>query len=197
MLNLYKGLNNMKKRVRYPDVPDMQQYFDFYDQEILPHIQSCTTQNPNGCHALDKHTSSVVFRGIDYALSLDENPVPVIFACAFHDMARTDDGLDISHGKKAIPNALRIMDDFTKVLSQSDQDSIIFAIENHTIGKIAPDYVSACLWDADRTRMAWMYGYHKRFFNTKRGRYVASQPYQEYIKFQSLCFPQKFWSYEY
>ncbi|MBO7094974.1 hypothetical protein J6V86_02080 [bacterium] len=78
---------------------DIYKYFDFYEDKILPVIQSNNevTQTDYGFHGLYTHTDSVVFRGIYYSLSLNENPVPVIFACAFHDLARTDDEYNEIH----------------------------------------------------------------------------------------------------
>ncbi len=180
-----------------PSAVMMQKYFNFYMNEILPYVKQYTTQNPDGCHALDKHTSAVVFRGIDYALSLKENPLPVVFAGAFHDMARTNDGFDTEHGKYAVPYAEKIMSQFTNILDARAQSNIIYAIENHTTGTYAPDYVSKCLWDADRTRMSWEYGFNPKFFNTARAKYVASHNAADYIKFQQKCFPNLFWSREY
>ena len=184
----------------YPDTDKMCEYFNFYQEHVLPRVQAYSTQNPNGCHALQTHTSAVVFRGIDYALALGENPVPVIFAGAFHDMARKNDDFDIAHGVNAVSPAQKIMKHFPisiANLSPEDKKRIIYAIINHTIGTKAPDYVSACLWDADRTRMSWVYGYESKHFNTLRAKYVASHPSKEYTDFQKLCFPNLFWSYEY
>lgn len=188
---------NKHDYIQNPDIDKIRKYFNFYMIEILPHLEQCSTQNPDGCHALDKHTPAVVFRGIDYALSLNENPVPVVFAGAFHDMARTNDGFDTEHGKLAVPYAKKIMKNFSDILSQTQQTNIVYSIENHTTGTIAPDYISACLWDADRTRMSWEYGFNSKFFNTARAKYVASHPAADYIKFQQKCFPNLFWSWEY
>jgi len=185
------------KADKNPDINQVRKYFDFYTKHILPHVRLCSTQNPSGCHSLDKHTSAVVFRGIDYALSLHENPMPVVFAGAFHDMARKNDCFDTEHGANAVPAAKIIMQGFQDILSESVQDSIIYAIKYHTIGRIAPDYISACLWDADRTRMSWIYGFDEKCFNTDRAKYVASQPAKNYINFQQRCIPAIFWSYEY
>ena len=180
-----------------PDINKMRLFFYFYQKHVLPYVQLCTTQNPNGCHALDTHTAAVVFRGIDYALSLDEYPIPVIFAGAFHDMARTTDGFDKEHGALAVPDAIKIMQKFPNFLTNKEQEQIIYAIKNHTTGNNAPDYISACLWDADRTRMSWTYGYNEKYFSTNRAKYVASQPYKNYIEFQKQCLPKLFWSHEY
>ena len=180
-----------------PDIIEVRKYFNFYQNKVLPRVEICSTQSQDGCHALHTHTSAVVFRGIDYALSLGENPIPVVFAGAFHDMARIHDGLDVNHGINAVPNAQKIMQKFQTILTDTDKERIIFAIANHTSGTFAPDYVSKCLWDADRTRLSWVYGYESKYFNTERGKYVASHPYIDYIKFQKQCFPKLFWSYEY
>jgi len=182
-----------------PDIFEVRKYFNFYQNKLLPQIEIYSIQAPDGCHALHTHTAAVVFRGIDYALSLDENPIPVIFAGAFHDMARANDDIDEDHGARAVPNAHKIMQipKFKKILSDTDVKNIIYAIMNHTNGRIASDYVSKCLWDADRTRMSWVYGFKAKYFNTDRAKYVASHSYIDYIKFQQQCIPQIFWSYEY
>lgn len=60
-----------------------------------------------------------------------------------------------------------------KNLSESTIRQILYAVENHTIGRIAPDGVSACLWDADRIRLSWEYGFRPEFFNTARGHDIA------------------------
>ncbi len=179
-----------------PDITEMRKYFDFYTNQILPHIKNYTTQTEEGFHSLI-HTAGVVFRGIDYALSLDENPMPVLFATACHDIARTHDSFDLEHGKNAVPNTQKIVANFANVLSDQDIEKIIFAVANHTTGKVAPDYISACLWDADRTRLSWIYGFDDGFFNTERAKYVASHPYQDYVSFQNACFPKQLWSHEY
>lgn len=179
-----------------PNISEIQKYFNFYQTRVLPHVELCATQSPDGCHALHKHTASVVFRGIDYAMSLNKNPIPVIFASAFHDMARTHDAWDTAHGANAVDGAKKIMKFFSDILSTNDMEKIIYAIINHTTGTRAPDYVSACLWDADRTRLSWLYGYDAGFFNTERGKYVASHDWKNYIDFQKQCFPNLFWSHE-
>ena len=156
--------------------------FDWYLRNILPIVSQKAIQQKYGYHGIYTHTSAVVFRGIDYALSLHENPKPVILACAFHDIARTHDGPDYEHGAKAIPIINDILRDFIPV-PQQYANSIISAVRNHTGGTVAPDYVSACLWDADRTRLAWDCGYNPIFFSTDRAKQVASGDCMKYLKF--------------
>lgn len=60
-----------------------------------------------------------------------------------------------------------------KNLSESTIRQILYAVGNHTIGRVAPDGVSACLWDADRIRLSWEYGFRPEFFNTTRGHDIA------------------------
>ena len=148
-------------------------------------------------HGLNTHTNAVVFRGIDIALSMQFDPTPVIFACAFHDMARTGDGWDTEHGKNAIPMANKIMEQFPSLLPLETKSAILYAIKNHTTGEKAPDYISACLWDADRVRLSWKYGFNPRFFNTDRGAHIASHNFHEYIEFQKRCLPYLLWSKQY
>ena len=171
--------------------------FNFYINNIRPLVLEFGTQKIEGIHGLDTHTNAVVFRGIDFALSLGENPVPVIFACAFHDMARINDDIDPEHGKRAVPMAMKIMKEFPELLTTEDRTKILSAIVKHTDGGVGLDYISNCLWDADRVRMSWNYGFDQRFFNTARGAYVASNYYLKYIEFQKRCIPGYHWSKQY
>jgi len=157
--------------------------FDWYLMDIMPVVEKYAIQSKNGYHGLYTHTAAVVFRGIDYALSLGKKPNPVVFACAFHDMARINDGNDTIHGPNAIPLAETVMDKVDS-LDYNTRESIIYAVKNHSLKNLAPrDYISACLWDADRTRLAWECGYHPNFFTTQRAHRVASGTANEYLKF--------------
>lgn len=170
--------------------------FDFYNKELKPLIAKFGAQPRDGMHGLETHTRAVVMRGIDYALHVGREPIPVVFACAFHDMARNSDGFDTEHGKHAIPNAIKIMKNFPGLLDQDTRLSILYAVLNHTTGGHAPDYISACTWDADRTRLAWKYGFDESFFNTERGKYVA-QHYKKYLEFLDKNFPRFEWKKQY
>jgi len=180
-----------------PPIDKVRKHFNFYINSVRPLVEEICTQQLDGYHGLKTHTDAVVFRGIDYSLSLNQEPVPVIFACAFHDMARTNDGFNLTHGADAVPMAQQIMVKFPKLLNKKEIKSIIYAITNHTNGISAPDYISACLWDADRTRLSWQYGFDAGFYNTERGKYVASENYEKYIKFQQKCIADHIWEKTY
>lgn len=179
-----------------PDKLEIKKAFGFYLDELKPLVAESCLQKMDGMHGLDTHTTAVVFRGIDYSLHMGYDPIPVVFACAFHDMARTNDSQDTEHGKHAVPMAIKIMKQFPYLLDQYTRFSILRAILNHTTGQIAQDYISACLWDADRARMAWRYGFDEKFFNTNRGKYVA-QHWRKYLDFQKFCFPKINWTKQY
>lgn len=181
---------------RNPDSVQIKQTFNFYLNKLKPLVAKSCLQKMDGMHGLNTHTNAVVFRGIDYSLHMGYDPIPVVFACAFHDMARVADEGDKDHGKKAVPMAIKIMKQFPYLLDQDTRFSILYAILNHTNGQTAQDYISACLWDADRTRMAWHYGFDEKFFNTSRGKYVA-QHWRKYIDFQRFCFPKMTWGKQY
>ena len=164
-------------------------YFDFYEQQVLPVIKSNNkvTLSDFWFHWLYTHTDSVVFRWIYYALCLGENPVPVIFACAFHDLARTDDEYNETHWERALPIAKEVMKSFVNILTDKEQDSILYAVKNHTTWRDAPDYISACLWDADRTRLWWIYWYRECFMTTNEAKLIASWDAIKFLKFQNEC----------
>jgi len=166
---------------------EIQDYFKFYENKVLPEVQKVATQKPQGFHGLYTHTDAVVFRGIDYALSLKQDPIPVIFACAFHDAAKDTDTYNEHHGADALPMAQQVMAKFSDLLDEKTQQSILYAVEHHTLGTKAPDYISACLWDADRTRLSWIRGYNDVFFTTQRAKDVASGTAREYVQYMNCC----------
>jgi len=167
---------------------EVRKYFRFFEKELLPTILKTdgVLQQKDGWQGLTSHTRGVVFRGIDYALSMDEDPMPVVFACALHDIAKRYNS-EAEHEKKALPIAKKIMEKYSDILSEKTQNQILNAIENHTAGEKAPDYISACLWDADRTRVAWVFGYEEKYFQTKRGKEVASSDAKSYLTYQADC----------
>lgn len=166
----------------------IRKYFDFYQKRVLPKVRVLATQKKEGYHGLNTHTDAVVFRAIDYALELGQNPMPVIFAAACHDMARTHDFYDEKHGENAVPLAKKVMAKFSGKLTEEEKFAICYAIKNHTTGTQTNDYISACLWDADRTRLAWERGYHEKYFNTDYAKKIASGDSQKYIAWQNKIF---------
>lgn len=167
--------------------------FNFYQNQIRPLVAELGTQELTGYHGLTTHTDAVVFRGIDYALNMQESALPVVFACACHDMARTDDAFNLNHGPDAVPMAKTIIEKYKHMLNNDNIESILYAIANHTNGVHAPDYISACLWDADRTRLSWEYGFDPAFYNTERGQKVASEQAKNYLEYQKKCIPNHIW----
>lgn len=163
----------------------IREYFDFYQKKVLPEVEKLATQKKEGYHGLHTHTDAVIFRAIDYALELGKNPMPVLFAAACHDMARTHDDYDEMHGENALPMTQKIMHKFKNELTDLEKQSVLLAIKDHTTGGNAGDYISACLWDADRTRLSWERGYREVFFNTEYGKKVASGDGKKYITWQN------------
>ena len=167
----------------------IKKYFDFYQQKVLPVINKTksVTQQEYWYHWLYTHTEWVVFRWIFYSLSMNKNPIPVIFACAGHDLARRHDWEDIYHWPNAVPIISEIMEHFNDILTDKEKDMVREAIKNHTIWKIAPDYVSACLWDADRTRLSREGIFLEKCYNTEIWKKVASWSAVEFIVFENKC----------
>ena len=163
----------------------IKEYFDFYQKKILPVVKKYATQPLKGYHGLESHTDAVVFRAIDYALELGKDPMPVLFAAACHDMARVNDEEDMGHVIRALPLARKVMNRFPKRLTDTEKETVLTAIRNHTTGTQTNDYICACLWDADRTRLSWERGYHEKYFNTAYAKKVASGDPKEYISWQN------------
>lgn len=150
----------------------------FAFNEVMPLIKGVTCQPDFGFHGLT-HTEQVVLFGIDYVLSLGEKPLPVILACALHDCARKNDSYDETHGPACVPIVQAFLQQHSFSLSPDEKAKITQAVAQHTVGQNASDYICACLWDADRTRLSWLKGYDERFFSTIRAKQVASLSAQQ------------------
>lgn len=169
----------------------MHDWTEFALTKVMPKIKEVTKQKDYGYHGLT-HTEQVILFGIDYALSEKINPLPVILACALHDCAREHDNNDKGKGLKGHaaqcePIARDFLEKYDFGLSEQEKESIVQAITLHTDGKNTKEKIAACLWDADRTRLAWEQGYAmEENFSTKRGLKIAKlkpkkqKEYQEY-----------------
>lgn len=149
-------------------------YFaQMYFNQILPQISEITTQSRYGYHGLS-HTSQVALFGLDIAYTINQDALPVLLAAGLHDCARTNDAWCTEHGPRAALVARDFLTTHYRNIPESTVRQIMYAVGNHTVGRAAPDGVSACLWDGDRIRLSWEYGYNPDFFNTMRGREIAS-----------------------
>ena len=163
--------SDSQKKVSYES--QMAYWMTFALTQVMPKINQITQQEDCGFHGLN-HTEEVMWWGIDYALSENTNPIPVIIACGLHDCARTHDGDDKLHAREAVPIAKRFLEKYDFGLSETEKESIIEAVKEHTDGQRTTDKIAACLWDADRTRLAWEYGFVlSEKISTSRGLDVA------------------------
>lgn len=148
-------------------------YTKLFFDDVLPKIEQVTNQSRYGYHGLS-HTIQVAMFAIDIAQHINQDPLPAILAAALHDCARTNDAWCVNHGPDAVPVGQKFLSKHYPQLSKSDTEQILDAVAKHTIGQNAPNGVSACLWDGDRIRLSWEYGYKPDFFSTMRGREIAS-----------------------
>ena len=165
------------------------QFFENLMQEVRPY----SLQENVSYHGFYTHTKQVGLFALDYALSLGKNPTPVLIASAFHDCARMDDSYNETHAFQAVPIAKQFLSSLP--LDKTMSEEITTAIAKHTTGKKAENYIEACLWDADRTRLSWERGYDSRFFNTEKGNTIASLFYddqQDYIQKQNEFLKENF-----
>ena len=159
-------------------------YTKIFFDEILPRIEQVTTQSRYGYHGLS-HTIQVAMFALDIANSINQAPLPVLLAAALHDCARTNDAWCVNHGPDAVPVGKEFLAQYYPNLSQIDVKKILYAVENHTIGRNATEGISACLWDGDRIRLSWERGYKPDCFSTERGRQIASLTINEQRKYIS------------
>ena len=98
----------------------------------------------------------------------------MLLAAGLHDCARTNDAWCTEHGPRAVLVGRDFLSRHYSNLGEETARRILYAVGNHTVGTVAPDGVSACLWDGDRIRLSWENGFRSEFFNTARGREIAS-----------------------
>lgn len=152
--------------------PGREYYAKLFFEQILPQITQVSNQDRYGYHGLT-HTCQVAMFGLDIAYTINQDPLPVLLAAGLHDCARTNDEWCTEHGPHAVPIARDFLAAHYPDISVADVNKILYAVENHTTGRYAPDGVSACLWDGDRIRLSWECGYRPKFFNTVRGKQIA------------------------
>lgn len=161
-------------------------YSNLFFKEVLPKIKQVSYQAEYGYHGLS-HTSQVAMFGLDIALSVNQDPLPVLLAAGLHDCARTNDDYCEMHGPNCEPIARKFLSENYSYLLPHIKERIIEAVKKHTTGMRTEDLISACLWDADRIRLSWEMGYEPRFFSTPYAKNIASltKPQQDkYIKKQ-------------
>lgn len=143
--------------------------------EVMPKIERVTNQSRYGYHGLT-HTAQVGMFGIELALSVHQDPLPVMLAAGLHDCARTNDEYCELHGPRCEPVARKFLADNYPDMMPIDVERIVTAVKEHTVGRNSNDLVSACLWDADRVRLSWEMGYAPEFFSTPYGRKLGALP---------------------
>lgn len=141
--------------------------------EVMPKIERITNQSRYGYHGLS-HTQQVGLFGIELALSVHQDPLPVILAAGLHDCARVNDEYCEQHGPRCEPIARKFLADNYPDLLPVDVERIVKAVKEHTVGRNSSDLVSACLWDADRVRLSWEMGFAPEFFSTPYGKKLGA-----------------------
>lgn len=160
-------------------------YTHFFEN-LMKEVRPYSLQENDSYHGFYTHTKQVGLLALEYALSLGENPAPILIASAFHDCARLDDSYNETHALQAVPIAESFLS--TIPLDKEISKKITEAISLHTVGKTAQNNIQACLWDADRTRLSWEREYEESFFNTDKGKQIASLnpvEQQKYIQKQN------------
>ncbi|MDD4520363.1 MAG: hypothetical protein EOM53_00850 [Alphaproteobacteria bacterium] len=160
-------------------------YADFLEYKVMPEIATFSNQRRLLYHGFS-HTEQVGLFGIDYALSLNKSPLPVVLAAGIHDAGRMGDGYDPFHAKRGAELAKEYIRMYDFILKEDEKRDIVKAVLSHTTGQEADNYISACLWDADRTRLSWERGYDEKYFNTERAKRVASMDEGEKKAYERL-----------
>ena len=209
ILHKYENFQNnamAKKSAIFAEYPDLhhrpsviksairtrEYYTRMFIDKILPLIEKIGTQPKYGYHGLYTHTFQVVQFAIECAISVGTDPLPIMLGAALHDIGRKDmTNDDFSHALHGAKIAQKFLENNFPDMFPGTLHKIVYAIKNHTIGTKAPDLISACVWDADRIRLAWEKGYDEKYFNTAYGKYIARIPQDTKIPrspYYMLCY---------
>jgi len=144
---------------------------------VMPQVARISQQPKFGKNSLEE-TKKVIMLGIDFAMHLDKNPVPIILAAALYRCGYDKDTASRNLcGAFSFPIAQKFIDRKIKnELSEDQIAQILKAILYHESNKTISwkdNYVAACLWDADRTFKAWN-GQSNQQFSTDLGKQYAS-----------------------
>ena len=180
----------------------MIEYFDFYNNRIIPIIRRLKKElkgteneilqhNKGYNHWFNTHTKNVVIRWIFYALLKWINPVPVIIACATHDLKNTNIpwGWDKNHWYQALSLVDLVVKEYNKIwaekIDKKTKNKIKYAVKNHMSDHWEPDSepIAQCLNDADRTRLAWSDSYQEKYFSTDVAKIIANWKKREFIRY--------------
>ncbi len=181
---------------------DMIKYFNFYTDTIVPIISDLKKKlvgteyeilqhDDDMNHWFNQHTKNVVIRWIFYALIKWIDPIPVVIACATHDLKHINIPWwwDKKHWPQAVPLVDIVVDEYNKVwtekIDKKTVEQIKYAVENHMSDHWEPDSmpIAQCLDDADRTRIAWRDWYTEKFFSTDAAKILADWKKCEFIKY--------------
>lgn len=173
---------NFEKTPLGQTAPPKEYWYNVLWNDVLPKIEIISNQPRYGYHGLE-HSAQVAMFGIDIAYTIGQNPLPVILAAGLHDCARTTDGWCSSHGPNAVPIAREFLDKNYPQMQKSEKKRILYAIKKHALGLNTHDEIAACLWDADRIRLAWEMGYNPKFFSTERGREIAAFTFAQQLEY--------------
>jgi hypothetical protein len=146
----------------------------FYDQ-ILPEIIKISHPALDGKYGI-QHVQDSVLMAIDCAIVCKCDPLPVILACAFHDIMQSDTTPTPDHGALAVPYAYNFITQNFPKMHIGTIDSILNAIKKHSGTQRAPDITAACAWDGDRIQKAWQDIYKYELLNTHNGQNLAGMP---------------------
>ena len=180
MDNYYEANHKKYKRFRSEtDVDHINKYTVhyakiFYDQ-ILPEIIKISRPALDGKYGI-QHVQDSVLMALDCAIVCKCDPLPVILACAFHDIMQSDTTLTPDHGALAVPYAYNFITQNFPKMHVGTIDSILNAIKKHSGTQRAPDITAACAWDGDRIQKAWQDIYKYELLNTHNGQNLASMP---------------------
>ncbi len=156
------GLSSKSKKMQ---AADKRYWTDFAFTNILPEVAQISHQSPYDKNGLAR-TEQTVLLGIQLALTENVRPLPVVMACALRTCTKET-------------TIREFLSKHRLSLTDKESEQIVTAIMDKNSGRKAANGIEACLWDAERTPIAWARGYEAEAFATQTGKAVASSNFAE------------------
>ncbi len=155
-------------------------YSNVLFSEILPKIDMIESQHKSAFNSLC-NIAEVGVMGIDIALSLRQDPLPVLLAVVLWGAIIGNRNSKFEPSDEAL--ARRFLTENYPDLLPFEIESIISAVTKNNFYGPTADLVSACLGDAYKVYFSWLSGCLPDCFATSYGRALASLKAQGYKKY--------------
>lgn len=159
------------------------------DEELLPAALPFMLRPEDHFHGLE-HSRETALLACFLAMKENVSPLAPMMAACLHDAGRrdNDEGMEHAHDGAEIAEMFFRYSLSGSFFTSEMQTEIIVAIYHHADPAQATNQVGAYLQDADRLRLAWLYGARMDLFSTQSGLRLAQVGRRQTRRELAICF---------